>query len=90
MALGLLRGDTRTTHRSRVAAPLWAFCGPEMLRERVTQGEAHRKIWKEVGTDRQHRSVADLAERQKECADRFLERGLRPCPRCFKERVSNA
>ncbi len=43
MALGLLPGDRYYYHRSRPAVPLWAACEATMLRERVTQGEAHRK-----------------------------------------------
>jgi hypothetical protein len=42
MALGLLPGDRHYYHRSRPGAPLWAACEAEMLRLRVTQGQAHR------------------------------------------------
>lgn len=43
MALGLLPGDRHYYHRSRSGASLWAACEATMLRERVTQGEKHRK-----------------------------------------------
>jgi hypothetical protein len=43
MSLGLLRGDPDYYHRSGPATPLWAACRREMLQERITQGDAHRK-----------------------------------------------